>query len=96
MQKITLEQILMLYYFRKVNERNANGEEYDNDVVRVYYDEYMRHFEFGIDDIGEDTDKKEQLRKILSKEMLDREVDSIQTDYVTGMLLIYLKEKENK
>ena len=93
-KNIKLEQILMLYYFRRINERNANDEEYDNDVVRVYYDVYMRHFEFGIDDIGEDTDKKEQLRKILSKEMLDREVDSIQTDYVTDMLCIYLKEVE--
>lgn len=91
-KNIKLEQILILYYFRRINERNANDEAYDNDIVRVYYDDFNRHFEFGIDDIGEDTDKKEQLRKILSKEMLDREVDSIQTDYVTGMLCIYLKE----
>ena len=42
MKNITLEQILMLYYFRKVNQNNANHAEYDNDIVRVYYERYAR------------------------------------------------------
>lgn len=96
MKNITLEQILMLYYFRKVNQNNTNHAEYDNDIVRVYYERYARYFEFGIDDLGETADKKEQLHTVLPKELLDREVEYIHTEDVTGMLLIYLKEKEDK
>ena len=91
MKNITLEQILMLYYFRRATKNTANNGEYDNDVVRIYYDDFARYFEFGIEDLGEEDDKKKQLHMLLPKELLDREVDYIDINDVIGMLLIYLK-----
>lgn len=91
MKNITLEQILMLYYFRRATQNTANNGEYDNDVVRIYYDDFARYFEFGIEDLGEEDDKKKQLHMLLPKELLDREVDYIHINDVIGMLLIYLK-----
>lgn len=89
-----LEELLELYNFRLYRDDLQKNKE-NTDVIRIYLN-CDTWFEFGIDDLGETADKKEQLHTVLHKELLDREVEYIHTEDVTGMLLIYLKEKEDK
>lgn len=72
---ITLEQLLNLYNFRRIDEDRTDYNKYDTDIVRINYGDSMDdYFEFGIYDFGGDTD--ERIPKILTRELLDTPVDS--------------------
>lgn len=90
---MTLEKLLFLYNFRLYRDDFSNEQSKENsDIIRVYID-YKNWFEFGICDWYENELKEENIKKILTKELLNKKVDFFSVDDDMNMFKIYLKEE---
>lgn len=90
---MTLEKLLFLYNFRLYMDDFSNEQSKENsDIIRIYID-YKNWFEFGIYDWYENELKEENIKKILTKELLNKKVDFFSVDDDMNMFKIYLKEE---
>lgn len=90
---MTLEKLLFLYNFRLYRDDFSNEQSKENsDIIRIYID-YKNWFEFGIYDWYENELKEENIKKILTKELLNKKVDFFSVDDDMNMFKIYLKEE---
>lgn len=90
-----LSDILQLINFRRINSEEESPNDYfyfDADSVRIYLGVKYPYFDFGVYDFGEHT--TEIIEKVLNKDILEKEVDSISYENKIEMLVIYLKEDE--
>jgi hypothetical protein len=87
---ITLRDILKLINFRRI-EPELIGMYHDNsDTVRVYMD-HDSWFEFGIHDFADEGTRDGRVEKILTKEVLDSEVTSINRVDELPITAVYIK-----
>ena len=90
---MTLEKLLFLYNFRLYRDDFSNEQSKENsDIIRIYIG-YKNWFEFGINDWHENEVKEENIKKILTKELLNKKVDFFSVDDDMNMFKIYLKEE---
>ena len=68
----------------------SNNKKYDTNSIRIYVDCY-NWFEFGIDDWREKEETIKIIKKILTKDLLNRDVEGFQVDNDIEILKINLK-----
>jgi len=69
-------------------EHNRNN----SDTIRIYIAE-AQWFEFGIDDWCGDFNKMDIIKKVLTKRLLNSEINDIRHNIDMSMIEIFLKEK---
>ena len=65
----------------------------NTNIIRIYLDCY-NWFEFGIDDWKEKEETMKNVKKILTKDILNRNVDDFQVDDGLEILVINLENKD--
>lgn len=88
---MVLKELLKIYNFRLYRSDCENNKENTN-TIRIYLDS-DEWFEFGIDDWGTDEYKMGIIRKVLTKEILKRQVDYFAVNEDMNILTVYLKNK---
>lgn len=64
----------------------------NSNTIRIYFD-YDNWFEFGLNDWNNKEEKTKDIKKILTKDILNRTVSSFQTDDEMNILIINLEVK---
>ena len=88
---MSLKELLKIYNFRLYRSDCENNKENTN-TIRIYLD-CGEWFEFGIDDWSTDENKIGIIRKVLTKEILKRQVDYFTVDEDMNILVVYLQNE---
>lgn len=86
--KMTLQDFLKLYNFRKIYNERENTE-----IIRIYSDWPSDWFEFGVNDWSFD-ETNERIKMFIHPDILKKEVSSVNYDDVNEVFCITLYEKE--
>ncbi len=92
---MTLEELLNLYNFRLYRDDLRDENKENSNTIRIYLNCFS-WFEFGIDDWSSDGIKANNIKKILDKNLLNREVESFNVNDDMNMLTVYLAELVEK
>ena len=87
-----LEELLKLYNFRLYRTDLHDNNKENSNTIRIYLD-FQNWFEFGIDDWSSDEQKATNIKRILTEDILNKEVDSFRVDDDMNIFVVYLKEK---
>lgn len=90
---ITLRELLKLINFRVIESEIIGMYHENSSTIRIYF-ETNDWFEFGIYDFGFDTRDK-NVERILTKNMLDSEVVSINRVEELPILAIYINTEKS-
>lgn len=86
-----LKDLLNLYNFRLYRDDiQSNYLKEDTSTVRIYIDIDM-WFEFGICDWSNNEVKRESIEKILTKDILNKEVDYFNVNDENNLFSVHLK-----
>lgn len=88
---MSLKQLLKIYNFRLYRSDCENNKENTN-IIRIYLGD-GEWFEFGINDWSTDENKMDIIRKVLTKEILKRQVDYFTVDEDVNILVVYLQNE---
>lgn len=102
MKNITFKQFIYAYNFRSYDDsKRCDDDKYNTTIIRIFppsenFNRASEWFEFGIYDFSNKEYTWENCEKVLSKDILDNYVESINyNEEFDNVVTIYLTKEQN-